>query len=522
MTGGGLINLSRYGAQNVILSGNPQMTYFYKIFKRYTHFSLETITQQLDGINSFSYDSAISLSMKIPRSGDLLSDAVFSFQIPDIYSKFVDLQSTNRKAQYEFQWTRFLGCAAIQTVGLYIGGRLIQEFTGEYIMSKAMIDYDTDKFEKWRIMVGDTSDLTDPANSRYAGGIQSFGYPTVVPDYVSPGQLRSPQVNRPSIFGKTIYVPLPFFFTEEFSQSLPLVALQYHIVEIKITLNPLRQLYTLLDENGFRCAPGYHQTAPPQQIFLNQPEYGATSDTHSQIRNFLTDIGYSIPDLNSFSINPTLHLTYAFLPEQEQAIFAKQSLSYPMRQVTSFPFLNIVNRGIYDIQIHNPITRMIFINRRTDSLPYRNELWNLTNWWRGTTPPFLPPGLQIPLYTNTNSSGQLIPQSQPQILRSIRVICDGNEIQEAKPASYFSDVVPFRYLTGHPKTELPVYTFELHSPTSQPAGSLNASVVSKLQVDLDIFPLPQNPAYLYNVNVYTETLNWVVIEAGMGDLKYSL
>ena len=146
------------------------MTYFYKIFKRYTHFSLETISQQLDGINSFSYDSAISLSLKIPRSGDLLSDAVFSFQLPDIYSKFVDLAATQRKTQLEFEWVRYVGCAAIQTVGLYIGGRLIQEFTGEYIMSKALVDYETDKLEKWRVMVGDTPDLTDPSNSSFADG----------------------------------------------------------------------------------------------------------------------------------------------------------------------------------------------------------------------------------------------------------------------------------------------------------------------------------------------------------------
>lgn len=522
MTGGGLIALSRYGAQNVVLSGNPQLTYFYKVFKRYTHFSLETITQQMDGINSFSYDSAISLNMKIPRSGDLLTDCVFSFDLPDIYSKYIDLKLSQRKSQYEFQWTRFVGCAAIQTVGIYVGGRLIQEFTGEYLLAQALMDYDVDTFEKWRIMVGDTPDLTDPANSVYAGGLQHFGYPTVVPDYITPGQFRSPQLNAPSIRGKTIYVPLPFWFCKEFSQGLPLVALQLHVVEIKITLNPLRQLYTLLDENGFRCAPGYHQLAPASQIQINQPEYGATSDPSSQIRYFLTDINYSIPELNSFSINPTLHMTYAFLPESEQTLFATQPLSYPIRQYSLFPFTNTTGRSIVQIEIHNPITRMVFLNRRTDSLPYKNDFYNFTNWWNSQYSPFTPPGNQIPLLQNTNSSGQLVPQTQPEIIRSLRVIADGNEIQEAKPGNYFSDVVPWRYLKGQPRTEIPVFTFELHSPTYQPAGSLNASVIAKLQVDLDVYPLPSNSPYLYSINIYVETLNWFLLEGGMGDLKYSL
>ena len=44
MAGGGLYALVAYGTQNVILSGNPQMTYFYKVFKRYSHFAMENIT----------------------------------------------------------------------------------------------------------------------------------------------------------------------------------------------------------------------------------------------------------------------------------------------------------------------------------------------------------------------------------------------------------------------------------------------------------------------------------------------
>jgi len=77
-------------------------------------------------------------------------------------------------------------------------------------------------------------------------------------------------------------------------------------------------------------------------------------------------------------------------------------------------------------------------------------------------------------------------------------------------------------LKGSPNIDLPIYTFELHSPTEQPAGSINSSVIKKFQVDLDVYPLAMNSPYLYNINVYIESLNWVVIESGMGDLKYAL
>ena len=52
---------------------------------------------------------------------------------------------------------------------------------------------------------------------------------------------------------------------------------------MKLTLAPLQRLYTVLDENGFRCAPGYHQTASATQVQLNQPEYGATGSPTTQL-----------------------------------------------------------------------------------------------------------------------------------------------------------------------------------------------------------------------------------------------
>ena len=82
MAGGGLIALVAYGAQNVLLSGNPQMTYFYKAFKRYSHFAMENITVALSGQNELAFDQPIQLRAKVPRYGDLMSDMIFSFTIP--------------------------------------------------------------------------------------------------------------------------------------------------------------------------------------------------------------------------------------------------------------------------------------------------------------------------------------------------------------------------------------------------------------------------------------------------------
>jgi hypothetical protein len=134
----------------------------------------------------------------------------------------------------------------------------------------------------------------------------------------------------------------------------------------------------------------------------------------------------------------------------------------------------------------------------------------------------LPTPGQTPINTSAFSSGLLIPQGQMNILRNLRVLCDGNEIQEEKPIDYFTKVVPFKYITGSPKTLIPIYSFALHSPTVQPSGSINASRIRNFQVEVDVYPLPINTNYTYNLQIYVENINFFEVASGMGGLKYAL
>jgi hypothetical protein len=67
-----------------------------------------------------------------------------------------------------------------------------------------------------------------------------------------------------------------------------------------------------------------------------------------------------------------------------------------------------------------------------------------------------------------------------------------------------------------------VYPFGLRSPSTQPDGSLNSSRIKLLQLDLNVYPLPANSFYQYDIVVYVESLNWVSVSSGMGGLKYAL
>ena len=67
--GGGLMQLVAYGAQDVYLTGNPQITFFKVVYRRHTNFSMEAIDQTIDGTVAVNGNSTVTIS----RNGDLVS-----------------------------------------------------------------------------------------------------------------------------------------------------------------------------------------------------------------------------------------------------------------------------------------------------------------------------------------------------------------------------------------------------------------------------------------------------------------
>jgi hypothetical protein len=520
MPGGGLFSLVAYGAQNVLLSGNPDFTYFYKTYKKYAHFAEESVTFSMDGPQDLSYDQPIQVRFKIQRIADLVRDMYFVFNLPDIYCKYVE----NREKQYNFAWTKYIGAHIIQNIGCFIGGQKIQEFNGDYMVNKAQSDIRRTDFVKWQRLVGNIPELYDPANGIYAGGSSGTGYPLVY-NSNGPGasETSPPNTNRPSIAGRQIQVPLPFWFAESTFEALPLIALQYHECEIQITLRPINQLYTILDTNGYQVAPGYQYNPSPVYLQPQNVYYTAVSNISDvTINNFLTDIGTPPPLLNTWSLQPRIQMTYVYLTDDERTQFSSEPLQYLVRQVTSYNFDGLTTRQFVELDTHNPIERIFVVSRRSDSILYRNQIDNYTNWVNPLKPPYIPPIGWGPIIDANEATGILVLNGQRSILRTLAILGDGNLLQEEKPISYYNELVPWKYLTGNPDPELVIYPFGLASPSSQPDGSINSSRIRVFQLDLNVFPLPTNSFYTYQFAIYVESLNWVTISAGMGGLKYAL
>jgi len=472
---------------------------------------MENVSIALDGPNLLSVDNQIQLRAKIQRIGDLMSDMYFSFTIPDIYSKYVRPTGlpTDRNYQYEFQWVKALGAAIINSVEFFIGGQSIQRFDGTYLYAKSQLEYDTSTLEKWNILVGNRNELTNPSNGSYqANSATGPVYPTVQ------AQGTGAQVNRPSILGQDIHVPLNFWFTDATFQALPLIALQYQDCEVVITLNPVQTLYTILDPSGNRVAPQYRSTS----VALNNPSYAITTEATS-IQNFLTDIGYT-PPLTTWSLNARLQCTFVYLSDEERITFASRPLTYVLPQLRMVP-LGPVSTSLqtFDLDtITNPVSRFIFITRRSDWIQ-RNDFTNFTNWY---SYPFAPSNIGTLTGINSLASGLIIPNSQRDILRYVRVLCNGNEIQEQKPIDFLTKIYPYRYTTGSANAEIPIYTWAVTSSKTQPSGSLNASRITNFQLEANFYTLPTNTNYVYELNLYAELINFLVIVSGSGAPKYVL
>ena len=521
MTGGGLYVLVAYGSQNVILSGNPDFTYFYLVQKKYSHFSFESATIPLEGPQELFFDQPIQLRAKIQRIADLLSDLYFTFTLPDIYSKYVD---NTTRSQYEFQWVRYIGAQIIQDVSFYVGGTLVQQFDSDYIISTALTDQDETHYNKWQELVGDVPELYDPANGQFSG--QSGNpitrdtkglYPTVY-DISGIGQ----QTNFPSIPARDITLPLGLWFSQSASLALPLVALQYHECEIQLTLRPIRDLYTVLDESGYRVRPenAISPSTTIAQLQTGNVIYTSNTDPGMYIRQYLTDAGHTVPSLNTWPLNPRLQATYIYLTEEERRTFATQTLRYPVRQVTHYAFSNVTARKFFELFTHNPVPRLIVLPRRSDAIRNRNAWTNYTNWCNYPTAPYVPPVFDVPF--NLGSSGSLVPAIQQDIIRQIRVLCDGNEIQEIKPLQYFKELSSWKYATGVFPAGLAIYSFALDSSKwMKPSGTLNTSRVKMFQIDIDMWPLAADSNFTMEYAIYVESLNFFVVEGGMGGMKYA-
>ena len=123
------------------------------------------------------------------------------------------------------------------------------------------------------------------------------------------------------------------------------------------------------------------------------------------INNFLTDIGTPKPLLNTWPLRPRIQLTYVYLTDDERTQFSSEPLQYLVRQVTSYYFEGLTVRQFVELDTHNPIERIFIVPRRSDSIQYRNQIDNYTNWVNPLKPPSYLPAVGYPPIYQLQATG---------------------------------------------------------------------------------------------------------------------
>jgi hypothetical protein len=174
---GGLMQLVAYGAQDIYLTGNPQITFFKVVYRRHTNFAVESIEQTFNG----AADLGRRFTCTIARNGDLLHRLYLQ----------VDVSASNGS-----DYSQFLGFQLLDYVEVEIGGQVIDKQYGEWMAVWCDLTHTLDQALMLSCMVDATNET-------------------------------AASLDR-------LHIPLQFWFCRNPGLALPLIALQYHEVKINV------------------------------------------------------------------------------------------------------------------------------------------------------------------------------------------------------------------------------------------------------------------------------------------------
>ena len=212
--GGGLMQLVAYGAQDIYLTGNPQITFFKVVYRRHTNFSMESIEQTING----NVAAGSRVTSTISRNGDL------------VYRLFFELTGTLSTAGSETnEDLANPGAAAFDNVEIEIGGQRIDRQSGQWLHVWSSLTQGNSA----RVTAG-TAGTGGTLFQELAGMAGCKGVVSV-----SGGTEEAPTITAGTIDIPTsgFRVPLQFWFCRNPGLALPLIALQYHEVKVVTTFS---------------------------------------------------------------------------------------------------------------------------------------------------------------------------------------------------------------------------------------------------------------------------------------------
>ena len=486
--GGGLMQLVAYGAQDIYLTGNPQITFFKVVYRRHTNFSMESILQTFSGTQDFNGEVVATIS----RNGDLVGrmylehDAVWdsvadSASAVGLCERYGD--SLIKEAEIEIggqridkhtsMWNRVYSDLTEPNPTGFFGGN----FTGAGDGAESDV---TGNGTLYQLMTGNGYGLNNlsasGASTAFAGfgDINGFSYS-----------------NASQVTVNKIFVPLNFWFCRNPGLALPLIALQYHEVKVKLTFAAKTDLGRNIN---------------------NASQAGGSAYTSS-------------PSSKSFN----LYADYIYLDTDERRRFAQVSHEYLIEQLQISDATITSTTANVDLHFNHPVKELIWCTRSVGSH-----------------------GRQAAFTANDGdvTSG---PVSLSAMGGDWQLKLNGHDRFSARDSRYFTRTQVWQHHTGYgalptfgdnSNTDLTtdssivcggdsiaVYSFALKPEEHQPSGTCNFSRIDNAQLcgtglkieksDATIPSVANDGNATMGLTVFAVNYNVLRIMSGMGGLAYS-
>jgi len=516
---GGLLQLVAYGAQDIYISGNPQITFWKILYKRHTNFAMESIEVTFNGQADFNK----RVTAVINRNADLMFRTYVQVVLPE-----VDL--TKETLYNSFRWVNYIGHRLIQQVELEIGGQRIDRQYGDWMQIWTQLSTEAGQVPALDSLVGNTHDLV-LLKTRLG---QALG------DTCAPDELTMSCLGRAGTPAKTLYIPLQFWFCRNPGLAIPLIALQYHEVRLNVTFDTWENCTFALNLGGSAQRPTAKSLAAC-----------------------------------------SLYVDYVYLDTEERRRFAQQSHEYLIEQV-QYTGAESITSSSNKIQLNfnHPVKELLWVVQRDSFVDCSNPQWLAVAGGQqpfNYSDDFSTEGTIMSLLsragtsTNTGTGGissatgslgkmSLGPNNitgydgdegratgdeatvfdtgvnylLAKVILASGVRCEGkNPVEVAKlqlngqdrfterEGSYFDKVQPYQHHTRTPSTGINVYSFSLRPEEHQPSGTCNFSRIDKATLQLTVSVNTVTGGNTAQVRVYALNYNVLRVMSGMGGLAYS-
>ena len=461
MGGGGLMQLVAYGAQDIYLTGNPQITFFKVVYRRHTNFAMEAIEQTFNGSANFGKKVTCTIS----RNGDLIHRIYLQATLPAV------TLATSDGSGAQFRWLNWVGHNLINNVELEIGGQKIDKHYGDWLQIWNELTQEPGKQAGYADMVGNVPQLV---NLLTQGGEDCD-------DDCAQGEPNASSEVLKCAPEYTLYIPLQFWFNRNPGLALPLIALQYHEVKINLEFNDIKNL----------C-------------------WDLTASSGHLVRDRVASSGL---------VSASLYVDYVYLDTDERRRFAQVSHEYLIEQL-QFTGGESVTSSANKIRLNfnHPCKELVWVVQRDSFVscddnvvgPWKGQQpFNYSDWWDRAV---LESG-----YSVTRVEG--LAGKNPVVTAKIQL--NGHDRFTEREGRYFNLVQPYQHHTNIPAVGINVYSFALKPEDHQPSGTCNFSRIDNATLILTLSNNTVGAAYSAQVRVYATNYNVLRIMSGMGGLAYS-